>query len=82
LQGYPKDRKTDKTMPTNSAENIQYNKKKRLKTKEEVEQYFPGFIAFVDVTEQLIPRPENRLRRRVYYSGKRKKHIQSRTCTQ
>ena len=38
-----------------------------------------GFIAFVDVTEQpKIPRPENRLRRRrIYYCGKRKKHIYS-----
>ena len=47
---------------------------KRLKTKEEVEQYFPGFMAFTDLTEQPIPRPKNRLRRRLYYSGKRKKH--------
>jgi hypothetical protein len=47
----------------------------RLKTKEVVvEQYFPGFIAFVDVTEQYIPRSKNRLRRRIYYSGKKKKH--------
>ena len=36
--------------------------------------YFPGFLAFVDVTEQPIPRPENRLRRKIYYSGKKKKH--------
>ena len=49
---------------------------RRLKTKEEVVvgQYFPGFIAFVDVTEQYIPRSKNRLRRRIYYSGKKKKH--------
>ncbi len=46
----------------------------RLKTKEEVEVYFPGFLAFVDCTEQPIPGSENRLRRRLYYSGKRKKH--------
>ena len=51
-----------------------YKVTKRLKTKEEVEQYFPGFLAFVDVTEQPIPRPENRLRRKIYYSGKKKKH--------
>lgn len=51
-----------------------YNVAKRLKTKEELEQYFPGFMAFVDCTEQPIPRPKNRLRRRLYYSGKRKKH--------
>jgi DDE superfamily endonuclease/Helix-turn-helix of DDE superfamily endonuclease len=51
-----------------------YKVTRRLKTKEEVEQYFPGFLAFVAVTEQPIPRPENRLRRRIYYSGKKKKH--------
>ena len=47
---------------------------KRLRTPEEVEQYFPGFIAFMDCTEQQIPRPENRRRRKAYYSGKRKRH--------
>ena len=51
-----------------------YKTTKRLKTKGEVEQYFPGFMAFVDVTEQPIPRPKNRIRRRIYYSGKKKKH--------
>ena len=51
-----------------------YKVTKRLKTKEEVEQYFPGFMAFTDCSEQPIPRPKNRLRRRLYYSGKRKKH--------
>lgn len=51
-----------------------YKITRRLKTKE-VEEYFPGFMAFVDVTEQPIPRPtKNRLRRRLYYSGKKKKH--------
>ena len=51
-----------------------YDVTKRLKTKEEVEEYFPGFLAFVDCTEQQIPRPKDRLRRRLYYSGKKKKH--------
>ncbi len=33
-----------------------YNTTKRLKTREEVkEQYFSGFMAFVDATEQQIP---------------------------
>jgi len=41
---------------------------------EEFEEYFPGFMAFVDCTEQPILRPKNRLRRRLYYSGKKKKH--------
>ena len=35
---------------------------------------FPGFIAFIDCTEQQIPRPENRRRRKAYYSGKKKRH--------
>lgn len=51
-----------------------YSVAKRLKTKEEVEEYFPGFLAFLDCTEQQVPRPKNKVRRRVYYSdGKRKK---------
>ena len=58
-----------------------YRVTKRLKTKEEVEQYFPGFMAFTDCTEQPIPRPKNRLRRRLYYSGKRK-NTRSKTCIQ
>jgi hypothetical protein len=35
-----------------------YNKtKKRLRTTEEVEKYFTGFLAFIDSTEQQISRP-------------------------
>src|SRR6476661_2318077 len=48
---------------------------KRLKTPEEVEKYFPGFLAFIDSTEQQIPRPVDKRRRMVYYSGKKKKHM-------
>ncbi|MDN5846143.1 MAG: transposase family protein, partial [Candidatus Nitrosocosmicus sp.] len=47
---------------------------RRLKTVEEVEQYFPGFIAITDCSEQQIPRPKNRKDRKLYYSGKKKKH--------
>ncbi len=45
-----------------------------LKTLEEVEKYFPGFIAFTDCTEQQIPRPVDNKRHKMYYSGKKKKH--------
>ncbi len=46
-----------------------------MKTPEEVEQYFPGFLAFTDCTEQQqIPRPEDKRRRKAYYSGKKKRH--------
>ena len=47
---------------------------KRLRTLEDVEQHFPGFIAFVDCTEQQTPRPESKTRRKMYYSGKKKRH--------
>ena len=52
-----------------------YKVTKRLKTREEVEEYFPGLLAFTDCTEQPIPRPtKNRKKRKLYYSGKKKKH--------
>ncbi len=50
------------------------NKTKRLKTPEAVEKYFPGFIAFTDCTEQQIPRPVDKERRKIFYSGKKKRH--------
>jgi hypothetical protein len=58
-----------------------YNKTKRLKTiEEEVEKYFPGFLAFIDCTEQQIPRPVDKERRKMYYSiGKKKRHHQKST---
>jgi hypothetical protein len=51
-----------------------YNKTKRLKTPEEVEKYFPNFLAFIDSTEQQIPRPVDKERRKIFYSGKKKRH--------
>jgi hypothetical protein len=51
-----------------------YNITKRLQTQEEVEQYFPGLMAFTDSTEQQIPRPVDKDRRKMYYSGKKKRH--------
>ena len=63
-------------MCTNSAEDIQHDKEVE-DTKEEVEKYFPGFLAFTDSTEQQpIPRPAvDKDRRKMYYSlGKKKRH--------
>lgn len=51
-----------------------YQITKRLKTPDEVEKYFPGFLAFTDCTEQQIPRPVDKERRKMYYSGKKKRH--------
>ena len=47
---------------------------KRLKTPEEVEKYFPGFLAFIDCTEQQIPRPIDKKEEKIFYSGKKKRH--------
>jgi hypothetical protein len=41
---------------------------KRLSSPDDVEKYFPGLMAFIDCTEQQIPRPENRRRKKTYYS--------------
>jgi hypothetical protein len=51
-----------------------YSITKRLRTVDEVEQYFPGFTSFIDSTEQQIPRPVDNRRRDAYYSGKKKRH--------
>ncbi len=48
--------------------------KKRLRNPDEVEKYFPGFLSFIDSTEQQIPRPANKRKRKAYYSGKKKRH--------
>jgi len=50
-----------------------YNITKRLLTPCEVKAYFPGFLSFIDFTEQQIPRPEDKDKRKMYYSGKKKK---------
>jgi hypothetical protein len=46
-----------------------YSITKSLKTSKEDEQYFPGFIAFTDTTEQQIPKPEDNKRRQAYYTN-------------
>jgi hypothetical protein len=52
----------------------QNDKVKRLQTVEEIEVMFPGFKAFLDATEQEIPRPHNKRKRKTHYSGKKKRH--------
>ena len=52
-----------------------YRITKRLKTLEEVEKYFPGFMVFIDsTTEQQIPRSIDNKRKKMFYSGKKKRH--------
>jgi hypothetical protein len=46
-----------------------YKHTTRLRTIDEVEEYFPGFKAFIDSYEQEIPRPtKNKRKRKRYYS--------------
>lgn len=52
----------------------QQKKVERLQTLDEVEAMFPGFKAFLDATEQEIPRPKNKKKRKTHYSGKKKRH--------
>ncbi len=47
---------------------------RRARTPEEIEKFFPGFEAFIDATEQEIPRPKDAKKRKTHYSGKRKRH--------
>jgi DDE superfamily endonuclease len=57
-----------------------YNITKRLKTADEVEQYFPGFLSFIDSTEHPIPKPtDNKSKRKLFYSGKKKRHTTVKT---
>jgi hypothetical protein len=51
-----------------------HDKAKRLQSIDEIEAMFPEFKAFIDATEQQIPRPKNRKKRSTHYSGKRKRH--------
>jgi len=51
-----------------------YSITERLKTPEEVEKHFPGLISFVDCTEQQIPKPADKNRRKTFYPGKKKRH--------
>ncbi len=57
-------------MCTNSTKDIPDNQK--AETSEEVEKYFPGFMAFTDCTEQQIPRTIDKSRRRCIIQAKRK----------
>jgi hypothetical protein len=51
-----------------------HQKIQRHQTIAEIENMFPGFEAFIDATEQEIPRPKNKRKRKTHYSGKKKKH--------
>jgi len=45
---------------------------KRLTTIEEIEAMFPGFEAFIDATEQEVPRSKNKTKRKTHSAVRRK----------
>jgi hypothetical protein len=51
-----------------------HDKAKRLQNIDEIEAQFPEFKAFTNATEQEIPRPQNKQKRKTHYSGKKKRH--------
>lgn len=51
-----------------------HEKARRLQTLQEIEAMFPELKAFIDTTEQEIPRPKNKHKRKTHYSGKKKRH--------
>jgi hypothetical protein len=53
----------------------------RVLKHEKVEGYFPGFIAFIDCTEQQIPRSVDKNRGKIFYSGKKKKQTNKNQLT-
>ena len=52
----------------------EHDKVRRIETVDEIEVMFPGFRAFLDATEQEIPRPHGKRKRKTHYSGKKKRH--------
>lgn len=51
-----------------------YETAKKATTIQELEQYFPELKAIVDTSEQQIPRPKDRHKKKTHYSGKKKRH--------
>ncbi len=48
--------------------------KKDCELRKKLKNIFPDFFAFIDSTEQQIPRPVDKNKRKMYYSGKKKRH--------
>ena len=51
-----------------------YADSKKINDIQQLQQLFPELIAITDGTEQQIPRPKDRTKRKTHYSGKKKKH--------
>ena len=53
---------------------MMYAESKKIGTIQELERYFPEFCVMIDSSEQQIPRPKNREKRKTHYSGKNRMH--------
>jgi len=51
-----------------------YADSKKINSIESLQELFPELIAITDGTEQQIPRPKNKKKKKTHYSGKKKKH--------
>ena len=51
-----------------------YADSKKINNITQLQEFFPDLIAITDGTEQQIPRPKNKKKRKTHYSGKKKKH--------
>ncbi len=51
-----------------------YSDSKKINDVQQLQLFFPELIAMTDGTEQPIPRPQNKKKRKTHYSGKKKKH--------
>ena len=51
-----------------------YADSKKINSITQLQEFFPELIAITAGTEQPIPRPTNRTKRKTHYSGKKKKH--------
>lgn len=51
-----------------------YADSKKITTMQQLLEFFPELIAITDGTEQPIPRPKDKRKRKTHYSGKKKKH--------
>lgn len=51
-----------------------YAHAKKATTLEDIQRYFPEFQIIIDASEQQIPRPKSKKKRKFHWSGKKKRH--------
>ncbi len=51
-----------------------YADSKKISNMQQLQEFFPELIVMTDGTEQQIPRPKDRTKRKTHYSGKKKRH--------